>query len=126
MNYKGIIIEESLKDKSVLEKVKILSTEVEAVTEKHKTPWLKQWTLHTVEIPESEAENIAEELGKSLEAEHAAWYTDFKNESTHFIIFPEKIFEINRKSEEEYKEARDYGVSLGLPPYQVDFSPEIK
>ncbi|MDD2823266.1 MAG: hypothetical protein PHQ59_04290 [Candidatus Daviesbacteria bacterium] len=125
MKYKGIIIEESLKDKSVLKKVKILNTEVEAVTENHKTPWLKQWTLDSVEISENEAEEIAEELRKSLETEHAAWYTDFKNESTHFIIFPEKIFKINRKNEEEYLEAKKYGISLGLPEHQLDFSPEI-
>lgn len=126
MNFKGVIIEESLKDKSVLKKVKILSTKIEPVTKEHQTPWLKQWTLDAVEIPENKAEEIAEEIRKSLETEHTAWYADFKNDFTHFIIFPEKIFKIDRSSEKEYKEARDYGISLGIPEYQVDFSPEIK
>lgn len=126
MNFKGVIIEESLEDKSVLKKVKILKTKIEPATEADKTPWLKQWTLHTVEVPENQAEEIAEEIRKSLETEHTAWYADYKNNSTHFIIFPEKVFKINRTSAEEYKEARDYGISLGIPEYQVDFSPEIK
>ena len=52
MPYRGVIIEESLEDKDVLKEVRILSTKVEPVTEKHKTPRIKQWTLHTVEIPE--------------------------------------------------------------------------
>jgi len=52
MNYKGVIIEESLENKDVLRDVVILSTKVEQVTEKHKTPYLKQWTLYTVELPE--------------------------------------------------------------------------
>jgi hypothetical protein len=54
-NYKGFVIEESLENKDVLKKVKILSTKVEKVVEKHKTPWLSQWTLHDVEIAEAEA-----------------------------------------------------------------------
>lgn len=43
MNYKGVIIEESLTDNSVLGDVNIVSTKVEPVTEHHKTPHLKQW-----------------------------------------------------------------------------------
>ena len=38
MNYEGVIIEESLERADVLRDVKIMSTKVEAVTEKHKTP----------------------------------------------------------------------------------------
>ncbi|HUC90143.1 MAG TPA: hypothetical protein VMR45_05050, partial [Patescibacteria group bacterium] len=65
-SYQGVIIEESLSDKSVLGDIKILSTKVEEVTPRHKTPWLKQWTLHTVEVPVSEAEAVAQKLSHSL------------------------------------------------------------
>ncbi|MDD5068733.1 MAG: hypothetical protein PHN89_04000 [Candidatus Pacebacteria bacterium] len=58
MNYKGTIIEESLAKKDVFKDIKILSTKVEDVVEKHQTPWLKQWTLHKVEISEDKAEEI--------------------------------------------------------------------
>lgn len=123
MNYKGVIIEESLENKGVLQRVKILETKVEEVTERHQTPWVKQWTLHTVEILESEADDIAEEVSKSLDSEHE-WYADFKNEDTDYIIFRERIFKIDRDDEEQekqYKEAREYGISLGIPEYQVVF-----
>lgn len=60
MDYKGTIIEESLEDKDILKSIKILSTKAEQVVEKYKTPWLKQWTLHTVEILENEVEDVAE------------------------------------------------------------------
>lgn len=118
--FTGTIIEESLKDTGVLKKLKIIRTKVEPVTEKHKTPWLKQWTLHTVEIPEKDAEQIAIELSKSLERNY--WYADFKNKTRHFIVFSNKIFDIERKNTEQYEEARQYGLSLGIPEYQVDFS----
>ena len=57
--FTGTIIEESLEDKSVLDGIKITSTKVESITEKHKTPWVKQWTMHTVEISEEDAGKIA-------------------------------------------------------------------
>ena len=125
MNYKGVIIEESLGKKDILGHIKILSIKVEQVVDKHKTPWLKQWTLRTIEVPEDEAESVAGEVSNSLDSEHP-WYADFKNETTHFIIFYNKIFKIDRTSKEQYDEAKEYGISLGIPPYQVDFHPEVK
>lgn len=125
-NYKGVIIEESLENKEVLKKVKIISTKVEQVTDEHKTPWLSQWTLHTVEIPENEAKEIAEEISNSLDRAHSgSWYADFKNNTHYYIIFRNKIFYIDRKSKEQYDEAKRYGISLGIPEYQVDFHPDI-
>jgi len=121
----GVIIEESLGKKDVLKKVKILKTKIEKVIEKHKTPWIKQWTLHTVEIPENQAESVAKDLSKSLDSEHN-WYADFKSESHHYIIFRNKVFCIDRRSKEQYDEAKKYGISLGIPEYQVDFHPDIK
>jgi len=41
MNYQGVIIEESLESADVLKLVKIISTKVEVVADKHKTQWLK-------------------------------------------------------------------------------------
>ncbi|MDD5357502.1 MAG: hypothetical protein PHS53_05175 [Candidatus Pacebacteria bacterium] len=123
MNYKGTIIEESLVKKDVLKGIKILSTKVEDVVEKHQTPWLKQWTLHKVEIPENKAEEIAKKLSTSLDQSHkSSWYADFRNEYNHYIIFPNKVFYIDRKSKEQYDEATQYGMSLGIPEYQLDFS----
>ena len=56
--YKGDIIEESLKNKDVINEVNIISTRVEKVTDEHKTPWLSQWTLDTIEVAENEAESF--------------------------------------------------------------------
>ncbi|PJB88103.1 hypothetical protein CO083_03505 [Candidatus Roizmanbacteria bacterium CG_4_9_14_0_8_um_filter_34_12] len=126
-NYQGVIIEESLESKEVLKKIKIISTKVEPITNEHKTPWLSQWTLHTVKIPDNEAKEIAEEISKSLDRNHGgSWYADFKNDTHHYIIFRDKIFYIDRKSKEQYDEAKSYGISLGIPEYQVDFHPEVE
>jgi hypothetical protein len=122
-DFTGVIIEESLHDTGVLKKVKILKTKVEEVTEKHQTPHLKKWTLHTVEIPENKADEIAKELSQSLLSK---WYADFKNASYHYIVFRNKIFKINRSRKEEYDSVAEYGISIGIPDYQLDFSPHVK
>ena len=124
-NFNGVIIEESLENKDVLQKVKILKTDVEPITEKHKTPWIKQWTLHTVEILENQPDIIAKELSESLDSKHN-WYADFKNDTHHYIIFRNKVFFIDRRSKDQYDKAKNYGISLGIPEYQVDFHPDIK
>ena len=125
MDYKGVIIEESLEDKSLLQDIKIVETKIEEVTTDHKTPWIKQWTLHTVEIPEDQADNVAKKISQALDSRHD-WYADFKDDAKHFIIFRDKFFVIDRRSKEQYDEAKKYGISLGIPEYQVDFHPDIK
>ncbi|MBI3956447.1 MAG: hypothetical protein HY340_00455 [Candidatus Kerfeldbacteria bacterium] len=121
----GVIIEESLENKDVLNDVTITESKVEPATEKHNTPWLKQWTMHTVEIHDDQIDDIAEKLSRSLDSQHH-WYCDFKNETTHYIIFRNKVFKIDRTKKEEYDKATAYGVTLGIPDYQLDFSPHVK
>lgn len=128
MNYKGTIIEESLENSAFLKNMKILSTEIEPITKKHQTPWLKQWTLYKVEIAETEASKAAEELSKVLKggAGRDSWYADYKNNEWHYIIFRGKVFKIARNNTEQYSEVKRYGISLGIPGHQVDFSPDIE
>ena len=123
-NFNGVIIEESLENKTVLQKVKIIKTKVEEVTEEHKTPWIKQWTVHTIEILENQADKIAQDLSNSLDSKHS-WYADFKNDKFHYIIFRNKVFKVYRSKPKQYSDVTKYGVSLGIPDYQLDFSPHI-
>lgn len=126
MNYEGVIIEESLEDKSVLDEVRIVNTKIEQVTEEHQTPWLEKWTLHTVEIPEEKVAQIAEKLSQSFDKEHTDWYADFKNEKYHYVVFTGKVFKVDRDNVEEYRPVVKHGLSIGIPDYQLDFTPEIK
>lgn len=122
MNYKGVIIEESLTDNSVLDKVRVIKTRIEKVTDKHKTPWIEKWTLRTVEIPEREADNVAKLLSESIDVTHeSSWYVDFKNNRNHYIVFRDKVFKIDILKPFQYKEARDFGIRMGIPEYQMEF-----
>lgn len=124
--FKGTIIEESLEDKVVLNTVKIVSTRISQVTERHQTPWIKQWTLYKVEIEPSQVDDIALQISKSLDSNHLhSWYADFKNDDTHYVIYKNKVFKINRTKIEEYLKAREYGLALGIPSYQIDFEQDV-
>lgn len=120
-NYVGTIIEESLENKRVLSEVKILSTRTERVTKKHKTPWLKQWTLHKVEVAYENVESTARKISKAIDSKHASWYVDFKNDKTHYIIFRNKIFRARANKKTSLGPAVRYGIKLGIPAYQLDF-----
>ncbi len=126
MNYKGVIIEESLENTDVLKDVTILGTKVEQVTEEYHTPHLKQWTLHTIEIPEDRGEEVAQKLSKVLETSHGHWYADFRNQQFHYIIFRNKVFKVDRGNPNGYEKVKRYGISLGIPEHQLTFSSEIE
>jgi hypothetical protein len=116
----GVIIEESLVDTSVLKDVRIVKTDISQVTEKHQTPWVTQWTLDTVEIPDSEIEGLTARIAAAIDREHAhAWYADFKNDSTHYIVFLGRVFKVDRSRKEEYKSVIEFGLALGIPGHQL-------
>lgn len=76
-------------------------------------------------MDENKAESVASKLSNALEKEHE-WYADFKNKQFHYIIFRGKVFKVNRNIPSEYEKAKEYGVSLGIPDYQLDFSPDVE
>jgi hypothetical protein len=124
-NFFGVVIEESLTDVSVLKRIKILSTRISPVTPKHQTPWLSKWTLHNVEVERGVVDAFAKIISEHIDEAHDhPWYADFDDGKTHYIIFPRKVFTVDMKDERQYAEAKRYGISLGIPSYQVDFRPK--
>jgi len=90
MVLKGVIIEESLSDTSVLKEMKIIKTEIEKVTERHKTPWLTKWTCHKIEFPDEKMDEICEKLQNALDKNHE-WYIELKNNRYEVMIFNDNI-----------------------------------
>lgn len=121
MDYTGTIIGESLLDLSVLSRLKILSEKVELITPRHQTPWVKQWTLYKVEVPENFIDEIANSISADLDYTHkGAWFVHFRNNQWDYIIFKDKIFKIDAQNhQEQYIEAKRYGLNLGIPEYQM-------
>jgi hypothetical protein len=65
---------------------------------------------------------MAKQLSASIENEHgSAWYIDFRNDDHHWVVFPNKVFKVERTKPEQNREAVNYGLSLGIPDYQLDW-----
>lgn len=103
---KGIIIENSLQDKSLLEKIQINRTWQEG-----------DWILHEIEVDEKEVP----EIGKYIS--NGPWYIHLWNvgEDDFAIIFKDKTFYVKKSDPSSFTEAIAYGKSIGIPDEQLDF-----
>lgn len=101
-NYSGCLIEESLKDKSILDEFNIVETNID------------DGISYIVEIDESKIEKIVPKLQSAM-VENAEWYCDLKCYDYHYIIYNDKIFKVNRDYPEQYEEAKEYGLKRGIP-----------
>lgn len=120
MNYKGVIIEESLSNSDIVKELEIVDTYVGEISEREATPWLDKWTLQTVIIPENVIDSYAERLSKLIDKKHiSSWYCDFRNNKFHYVIFGDKVFKLDRTNKIDYDEMRNYGVKIGIPKNQL-------
>ncbi|MBP9836978.1 MAG: hypothetical protein KBC78_04065 [Candidatus Pacebacteria bacterium] len=104
--YKGTIIENSLSDKNILHEVKIIRT------------WQSsKWTLHDVLIEEDQIPKLSNSLSDG------PWYIHVWKPGNDKIkvIYKNKIFQINYSDKSTWKDAVDYGKSIGIPEEQLDF-----
>lgn len=120
MDYEGIIIEESLTNLDILKELEIVHTEIEKVTEANETPWLEQWTMHTVVIKKDKMDEYAQKLSQLIDSKHCNnWYCDFKNEELHYVVFRNKVFKLDKHSKQDYINMKEYAIKLGLPEHQL-------
>jgi hypothetical protein len=105
----------------VLRDVRIRRTRAFPTTEWHRTPWVAQWTMHVVEIPDERAETVAACLAETIDATRGAWYAGFKSDATHYVVFSGRIFRVSRAHPEEYEAPRAHGRALGIAERQLDF-----
>jgi len=120
MNYKGVIIEESLINDDIVKELEIIDTYIGRTTAREATPWLEQWTLQKVIISEDKIEEYTSRLSELIDTKHCGdWYCDFRNDEFHFVVFSNKKFKLNRKNKQDYVDMRNYAISVGLPEHQL-------
>jgi hypothetical protein len=103
---KGIIVENSLADKSILERLHIEKSWQDG-----------NWTLHTVQIEKGRVQEIASALS------NGPWYTHFWESGNDeiLVVFKDKVITIHSKDTSTWEPAIAYGKSIGIPEEQLDF-----
>ena len=110
MKYHGIIVDASLKEKSLLEELKIIG---------QKRTKDGEWVLYKIEIDPEDINQTIESLQENL---LDGFYLHLYRQNELIVVFPERVFRINTEKP-TWIEAIEYGKSLGIPEEQLDFFP---
>ncbi len=110
MVWKGVILEESLEDKFLLDLVKIVNTKKEKLEGEDRV-----MTFHSVEIKDDKKDEFIE---KAVESIKQSFYLHIVKQGVMYIVYRGKSFKVSKESE-ELKKARDYGKSIGILEEQL-------
>lgn len=120
MVWKGVVIKESLRDDSVLRLVKIIRTK-RTTLEKEKERGFLTFTCIMVK---DEDKNTFVNRAKSLIK--GGFYVHIVKENNMIVIYRNKIFKFSSEDMNKLKEARNYGLSIGILRDQMPFEELIK
>ena len=107
--YQGTIVEESLVDNRILNKLKIKSIRITGEENPN-----NRWHLYRVEIEKNEMDWLKNEIKEG-------WYMHFWKGEEVIALFKGKMFEFYHDKKESWKKVIDYGLSVGIPREQLDF-----
>ncbi len=110
ITYKGTIVEESLEDNRILNDLNIIGFKIS----KDENPE-DRWHLYTVKVTENDIRKVSQYI------KSGTWYMHFWNGNDVIAVFKDKVFEFKHNQKETWKDACDYGRSLGIPEEQLDF-----
>ena len=107
--YTGIIIMESLTDDRVLSDLEFLDFKVT----KEDNP-VDRWHMFKVKVSLEDIEKLSNIIKNK-------WYMHFWKGRDIIAIFKGKQFKFNFDNKETWKDAVEYGKSIGIPEEQLDF-----
>lgn len=110
MKYKGTIVQESLTDDRILNELDIVGLKI---TDEDNPS--NRWHLFTVLATEGEIKKLSNYLKPEK------WYAHFWNGDNVIAIFPKRVFNFKHSDKSTWKEAVEYGKSIGIPEEQLDF-----
>lgn len=112
MAYLGIIIEQSLKDASVMHQFTTLAEQ-----------WYGSWRFLLVSVPEEELERKMKTLqDHMIDLAEDCWYAHFFQDETLYVVYQDAVFRTTL-SPDDWDEPVRYGLSHNVPIEQLDFKP---
>jgi hypothetical protein len=122
--FKGFVLSESLKDPTVLNRLK----HVKVVVERHDEVRHGQNIWHSFEIvvENRQINDVTKLLSRQMKPK---WYAHFWDNRVLYVVLPGKVFKIPREKEwksAEYIECKDYAMKQGVEERYLDFWIEEK
>ncbi len=105
--WKGVVIEESLEDKSLLELVNVVKTKVSTLEGEEEKG---EWHFHTVHVAD---ESVADFVEKAKTAIRQRWWTHLVNGDKAVVVLRDRAFS-HMRGDTTIKEIRDYVASQGI------------
>jgi hypothetical protein len=116
----GVLLGESLRVGTTLEMPLVIEKISRADVGEPSAGQPSIWTLLHFRIPESIANDLADRLAETLEAE-GGWYCDFATQGEKFVVFSGRIFRYQRGDSSSRERAAEYARSVGVPEEQIDW-----
>jgi hypothetical protein len=110
--WRGVIIEESLNDESLLKEVKIVATKISKLEKENRI-----LTFHSIEITDGFKNKYVDKVKLNIKD---SFYTHLCKDGSMVVIFHNKLFTFT-KSDPQLKKAREYGRSIGIIAEQMPF-----
>lgn len=110
--WQGVILEESLEDKSLLKMAKIKDTNVSRLEKENRV-----MIFHQVEVPDTLKEEYIEKAKNVIKQ---SFYTHLCKDGQMTVVFKGRVFNFTEDSP-ELNEAREYGKSIGIIAEQMPF-----
>lgn len=110
--WQGVVLEESLEDKSMLDMARIVGTNVSKLEKENRV-----MTFHKVEVPDSLK---GEYIKKAKNNIRQSFYTHLCKDGQMIVVFKNKVFSFGDGDSQLIK-AREYGKSIGIIPEQMPF-----
>jgi len=112
MAWQGVILEESLEDKSLLEMAEIVGTETDKLEEEDRV-----MTFHKVEISDL---NKNKYLDMAVHTLKQGFYVHLCKDGEMYVVYKGVMFNF-RKNFPQLEDAKKYGKSIGIIEEQMPF-----
>lgn len=107
--YIGIIVEESLDDNRVINKLDLRKVHITGHQRSS-----DRWHMYEVNVSKEEIE----ELSKHIIGD---WYMHFWKGTDIIAVFSRKTFKFSYEKKDTWRDVLEYGRSIGLPDNELDF-----
>jgi len=112
--WKGVIIEEGLKDTTLLNQVKIVRTDMEQLESEGEMGTLH---FHKVEVEGTKIDEVVEMAKNSL---LHSWYIHLVKDGEMKVIFEDIAFEVRKGDTEQLRNIKEYALSQDILEEQIE------